>query len=130
MSNLQSRDRAAVNGGNLLRPFAEMWGFDPLRSFAGAVSGFPGIEVTRTDAGYTVEMPVPGYKPEDVEVTLEDGLLTVRGKNEKRQFTRTITVPDEVDADRIEANVEYGMLTLTLNLLPKAQPKRIEIKAR
>jgi HSP20 family protein len=57
-------------------------------------------------------------------------MLTVSAKSEKRQFTRTLAVPEDVDAERIEANVENGMLTLTLDLLPKAQPKKIEIKAK
>ena len=132
MSNLLSRDRSDANGGSRLlgRPFADMWSFDPLRSFTSAMSNFSGVDVTRTDTGYTVEIPVPGFKPDDVDITLEDGLLSVRAKNEKRQFTRTLTVPEEVDEERIEANVEHGMLNLTLSLLPKAQPKKIEIKSK
>jgi HSP20 family protein len=74
-------------------------------------------------------VPVPGFKSEQIEVTLEDGVLTVKGKNEKRNFARTFTIPDEVDEERIEANVEHGMLTLTLPLVPKAQPKRISVKS-
>jgi HSP20 family protein len=130
MSNLLTRDRSNVNGGSLFRPFADLWSVDPFRSFSSSMNGFSGVEVARTETGYTVEMPVAGFKPEDVEVTLEDGLLTVSAKNEKRQFTRALTVPEEVDAERIEANVEHGMLILTLNLLPKAQPKKIEVKSR
>lgn len=105
----------------------DFWNFDPFR----ALSGTPlyGVEINRTDAGYTVEVPVPGFKPEQIEVTLEDGLLTVKGSSEKRNFTRSFTVPDDVDEERIEANVEHGMLTLTLALTPKAQPKRIAIKS-
>ena len=130
MSNLLNRDTSGAGGGGsaLGRPFADLWSLDPFRTFSSAMSSVSGIEVARTETGYTVEIPVPGFKPEDVEVTLEDGLLSVRGKNQKRQFSRTLTVPDEVDEERIEAHVEYGMLTLTLNLLPKAQPKKIQIK--
>src|SRR5579864_2290159 len=110
MSNLLSRERPGANGGSLLgRPFADLWGFDPFRTFSATMTPGAGIDVSRTDSGYTVEIPVPGYRPDDVEVTLEDGLLSVRGKNERRQFSRTLTVPEEVDEDRIEANVEHGM---------------------
>jgi HSP20 family molecular chaperone IbpA len=56
-------------------------------------------------------------------------LLTVKGQNDKRNFSRTFTIPEDVDEERIEAKVEHGMLTLTLTLLPKAQPKRITVKS-
>ena len=127
MKNLSTIPRA--NGGLLGRPFADLWGADPFRAFpAQAYTG--GVEITRTETGYTVELPVAGFKPEQIDVTLEDGILSVSGKNEKRSFTRAFTVPEEVDADGIEANVEDGMLTLTLALQPKAQPKKIAVKTR
>ncbi len=127
MNNLSTRERAD-RGGLLGRPFADVWGMDPFRGFASPNYG--GIEIARTDAGYTVELPVAGFKPEQIDITLEGGLLTVTGNNEKRTFTRTFTVPEEVDSERIEAQVEHGMLTLTLNLQPKAQPKKISITAK
>lgn len=117
MNNLRTREPAY--GSLLGRPFADLWNFDPFRS--------AGIEIARTESGYTIEVPVPGFKPDQIEVTLEDGVLSVSGKSEKRSFNRTFTVPEEVDAERIEASVEHGLLTLTLNLLPKAQPKRIAV---
>ena len=125
MNNLSTR---SSNGSLLGRPFADLWGADPFRSFASA--GLGGVEISRTESGYSVEVPVPGYKPDEIAVTLEDGVLTVTGKSEKRNFTRAFSIPEDVDAERIEANVENGMLTLTLALQPKAQPKKIEIKAR
>ena len=128
MNNLSTIQRSGNVGSLLGRPFADLWGMDPLRAFS--APNVSGVEITRTDSGYTVELPVAGFKPDQVEVTLEDGVLAVSGKNEKRSFTRAFTVPDEVDAERIEANVEHGMLTLTLALQPKAQPKKIEVQAR
>jgi HSP20 family molecular chaperone IbpA len=129
MMDLTTRKSQGGNGGSLLnRPFSDVWGLDPFRMFQNSAA-VAGIEINRTESGYTVEIPVAGFKPEHIEVTLEDGLLTVKGKNEKRQFTRSFTVPEEVDAERIEAQVADGLLTITLNLLPKAQPKRIEIKS-
>lgn len=129
MSNLLSRDRGNGNGGSLLgRQLGDAWGYDPFRNFLSSMSGFSGVEIARTETGYSVEIPVPGFKPDQIEVTLEDGILAVNGKSEKRSFTRSLVVPEEVDAEKIEANVEHGMLTLTLTLLPKAQPKKITIK--
>lgn len=126
MSNLLSRDRN--NGGSLLaRPLGELWG-DPFRNLF-SVGQLAGMEVTRTETGYTVEIPVAGFRPDQIEATLEDGVLTVNGKSEKRSFTRSVVVPEDVDDENIDAKVQDGMLTLTLTLHPKAQPKRITIKA-
>lgn len=124
MTTLMNRERNG-EGGLLARPFSDLWNFDPLRLLAGG--GSYGIDITRTETGYAVEVPVAGFKPEQIDVTLEDGLLTVKGRNEKRNFSRTFTIPEDVDEERIEARVEHGMLTLSLTLLPKAQPKRITV---
>lgn len=126
MTTLMNRERNG-EGGLLARPFGDLWSFDPMRLFAGGASF--GVEITRTEAGYALEVPVPGFKPDQIDVTLEDGLLTVKGRNEKRNFSRTFTIPEDVDEERIEANVEHGMLTITLALTPKAQPKRITVKS-
>src|SRR5579884_1254018 len=126
MTTLMNRER--YGEGVLSRPFGDLWSFDPFRLFAGGAASY-GVEINRTDTGYTVEIPVPGYKPNEIEVTLEDGLLTVKGRSEKRNFSRSFTVPEDVDEERIEAQVEHGMLTLVLALTPKAQPKRITVKS-
>jgi len=126
MTDLESRDRS---GGGLLRPFTDMWHFDPFRNFVSTMAPLSGVDVARTESGYTVEIPVAGYKPEEIDVTFEDGVVTVNGKSEKRTFTRTLVVPEDVDPEQINAHVENGMLTLTLALHPKAQPKKIAIKS-
>ncbi len=126
MTSLVNRDRNG-EGGLLTRPFSDLWNFDPVRLFSGASSY--GIEISRTESGYSVGIPVPGFKPDQIEVTLEDGLLSVKGKSATRNFSRAFTIPEDVDEGRIEADVEDGMLTLTLALTPKAQPKRIPVKS-
>ena len=126
MTSLVTRERNG-DGGLLARPFSDLWNWDPMRLLGGAAPY--GIDICRTDTGYALEVPVPGFAPENIEVTLEDGVLMVKGRNEKRNFTRTFTIPEDVDQDRIEAKVEHGMLLLTLTLVPKAQPKRITVKS-
>ena len=124
MNNLLSRENRGNGTGSLLaRPFADFWGFEPFRGLSST-----GLDIARTESGYTVELAVAGFKPDEIDVRLEDSLLTVSGKNEKRSFTRTFTLPEDVNEEGIEAKVEHGMLTLALPLLPKAQPKKIEIK--
>jgi HSP20 family protein len=84
--------------------------------------------VTRTEDGYRVELPVPGFKSEDVEVTFQDDVIAVNGKSERRSFSRSFLVPDDVNPDTIEARVSDGMLVLTLARRPEVQPRRIDVK--
>jgi HSP20 family protein len=122
MSQLVTRGSApAGNWGSL-------FGFDPFRNAFPNWSQMSGLEIQRGENGYTVEIPVAGFKPEEVGVTLEDGVITIAGTSERRKFTRSLLVPEEIDGDRVEARVEHGLLTLTLPLHPKAQPKKIEVK--
>ncbi len=104
-------------------PFRDLLGFDPFQ----AMRGFE-YDVTRSDNGYEVEMPVPGFKPEDVEVTFQDDVISVHAKSERRSFARSFTVPDDVDPEKIEARVADGMLVITLARRPEAQPRRIAVK--
>ncbi|MEA2688563.1 MAG: hypothetical protein QOJ39_2460 [Candidatus Eremiobacteraeota bacterium] len=110
---------------------SDLFGFDPLRAvfgnapqYGGSVSG----DVQKTEDGWNVEIPVPGFKPDQIDVTVEDRVLTVTGKTERRSFQRSILLPEEVDAETIGAKVEHGMLSLALHLHPKAQPRKIEVK--
>jgi len=100
-------------------------GFDPFRTVA-AANGF-GFEINKSEHGYAVELPVPGFGPDQIDVTLEDRVLTITGKTERRSFTRALLVPEEIDAETIGAKVEHGMLTIALNVHPKAQPRKIEV---
>ena len=106
---------------------SDVFGFDPFRGFFGNAPAYS-PEVQRTENGWTVEIPVPGYKPDQIDVTVEERILTVTGKSERRNFQRAIMLPEDVDAEGIAAKVEHGLLTLTLNLHPKAQPRKIEVK--
>jgi HSP20 family molecular chaperone IbpA len=108
---------------------SDLFGFDPLRAVMGNPQSynFSG-EVQKTEDGWNVEIPVPGFKPDQIDVTVEDRVLTVNGKTERRSFQRSILLPDDVDAEAIEAKVEHGMLALALRLHPKAQPRKIEVK--
>lgn len=108
--------------------FGDILGWDPFRDVVSNYGRSLGLEVTKTDGGFSVELPVAGFKPDQIHVTLEDNVLTVSGQSEKRSFTRSIVIPDEIDQERINAKVEDGMLTLTLSLQPKAQPKKIAIE--
>jgi len=103
-----------------------MGGFDPFH-YLRASQGFE-YDVTRTEAGYEVEVPVPGFASSHIEVMVKDGVLTIAGKNDRRNFSRSFTIPEDVDVGSIEANVENGMLHLSLRRHPEAQPKKIHVR--
>jgi len=119
MANLLVRPSAQ---GSLIGDF---FGFDPVRALG---AGSLGLDITKTENGYAVELPVPGFAPDQIEVTIEDRVLTISGKSAKRNFTRSIVIPDEIDTDSIEAKVEHGLLTLGLHIHPKAQPRKIDVR--
>lgn len=90
-----------------------------------------------------VEAQLPGLRPEDVEVTVERGTLTIRGEtkaDEERKernylirehrrgtFSRSVTLPETVDPDAAKATFEHGMLRLTFPKSQQARPRRIQV---
>ena len=99
----------------------------PFSAFYPTLTQYQGLEITKDEAGYTVELPVAGFKPEQIDVTLDQKVLTIAANSERRQFTRSLLVPETIDAESIQANVENGMLTIKLGFTPKAQPKKISV---
>jgi HSP20 family protein len=85
------------------------------------------LDISRTENGYVVELVVAEFKPEEIEITHKENVLSVSAKNERRTFTRSLMLPDEIDADTIEARAEHGLLTLTLRRRAEVEPKRISI---
>src|SRR5579862_6078835 len=108
MADVANRENARLAWRS---PFSELLGFDPFRSPYPTVAQLHGVEIAKNENGYTVEIPVAGFKPEQIDVTLDQNVLTVSGKSEKRQFTRSLLLPDEIDSESIQANVEDGLLT-------------------
>ena len=89
MANTLARaDRPEASRTASWMPFRDLFGFDPFGSMRGLE-----YEVTRTENGYQVDIPVPGFKPENVEVTYQDEVIAVSAKAERRSFARSFTVP-------------------------------------
>jgi HSP20 family molecular chaperone IbpA len=131
-SNLPTSGRAGQMSQR--RPnnlFSDLFGFDPLRSLYPAMSNTTnpfGMEITRSDNGYTIEIPVAGFRPEQIDVSIQDDTLMISGKGDRRNFTRSITLTEEIDPDNVTARVDHGMLYLTLPQRPAEQPRRIQIQ--
>jgi len=103
----------------------------------------PAVDVKTTADAILVEAALPGIKPEEVEVTVDGDILTIKGawKTEVKQedagyvrrelsrgeFSRTITLPSPVRASESTAAFKDGMLTLTLPKAASARPARIAV---
>lgn len=101
------------------------------------------IDVHETPDAYVVMAAVPGVEPENVDVSIEDGVLSIKGEFQRRNevdeqnylrrelhygaFERSLRLPPSIDFDRTEAAFENGMLTLTLPKRPEARPRSIKI---
>jgi HSP20 family protein len=89
----------------------------------------PPVDVTEDEQGLSLVAEIPGYKPENVKVSLENSVLTLSGEKANGSFKRSFTVPNTIDTDRIEATVEHGVLTVVLPKAEKAKPREIAVRA-
>jgi HSP20 family protein len=106
----------------------------------------PAADIKENDSELRVELELPGLKPEDVEITAENGVLSIRGEkqaerkegNEDRMhvvertygsFFRSFQLPQGVDESKIEAEFEHGVLTVRIPKAALPQPRKIQIGA-
>lgn len=106
---------------------------------------FPLINAWRTEEGFVIESELPGYRLEDLDITLtgdeltiagnpqgderaEGGQIPMRRERRRRAFSRTIQLPEEVDAERVSARLTNGVLTIALPHVPARQPRRIAVQ--
>jgi HSP20 family protein len=129
MTNSVARSNGGITKGEgratAWTPYRDLIGFDPFQTLRSNWAF--DYDVSRTETGYEVEVPVPGYGPEQIDVTFKDGILSVNGKSDRRSFSRAFSVPEDVDSGSISARVSDGMLVLKLDRRPEAQPQRIHI---
>ena len=105
---------------------------------------FTRMDVVENEQGYQVKVQLPGVKPEDIELTVRQNTLTLKGqhsstKEEKKEnwvvkeirsgsFGRSITFDKPVDADKIDTSYENGVLTISVPYSEAGKPKKISIK--
>ena len=105
----------------------------------------PALDISERKDAYVVTVEVPGIKADDLDITLEDGLLTIKGERRFTQesseqqfhrverrygsFRRSITLPSQVQAEQIEASFEDGVLEVTVPKAEEAKPKKITVRA-
>jgi HSP20 family protein len=104
----------------------------------------PALDISERKDAYLVTVELPGIKPEDLDITMEDGLLTIQGERQFTQesseqqfhrverrygaFRRSITLPAQVQAEQIEASFEDGVLQIMVPKMEEAKPKRIQVR--
>jgi len=118
-----------ADGGEQGAPLLEAWG--------------PTIDLFEDKEAVTVNAELPGLKREDIELNLRDGFLTISGERKREEksetkelyrserswgrFQRTVSLPCEVEADKIKAAYTNGVLSVVLPKAEKAKPRQIPI---
>ncbi len=106
----------------------------------------PPLDVLEGEDDYRILLALPGVRPDDVQITVEQNVVTVSGELRPRDvesgsrylhqeqvgghFTRSIALPGMVDADQTKADYEYGILTITLPKHAAARPRRITVQTK
>ena len=140
----------ALVRNNLTRPMS-MWDdmdrifntfFDDAPSNRHSV---PSVDVREEEGRYLLEAELPGLTEKEVDVKIDDNLLTISSRHEEKSeetrrnylirertsssFSRSFVLPKDVDADKINGSFVDGVLTLTMDKRPEAKPKEIKIRA-
>jgi len=111
---------------------------------SGTAAWAPAVDISERKDAYLVRAELPGVKASEVEITVEDGLLTIQGERhfardsaeEKMHrterfygaFRRSITLPSHVEADKIEASAQDGVLQIMVPKASEVQAKRIQVR--
>jgi len=104
----------------------------------------PRVDIAETDKAFVIKVEIPEVKKEDVSITVDNGILSIRGERQQEkeengktfhriersygEFTRNFTLPDNVEVEGINATFKDGMLSLDIPKTEKAKPKAIEVK--
>lgn len=106
----------------------------------------PAIDIAEYDREYHVRVELPGVSKDDVKITMQGNILTIRGEKKQHEdpkdlnlhrserwfgtFQRSFTLPTTVHSDNIEANYENGVLTIVCPKAEEAIPKAIDVKVK
>jgi HSP20 family protein len=123
----------------------EFGGRDDDESWGAVSDWMPAVDVQETKDAFVLTADLPGVNPNDIDITMENGVLTLRGRrvHEQRteekgfrrierssgEFFRRFTLPDIADPDSISAQTNNGVLTVRIAKRAEVQPRRIEIKS-
>lgn len=126
------------------RLFEDAW-VRPARILTGEAAGFLPVDLCETANDLVLTASVPGVKPEDIDITIQGDMLTIRGEMKREEsitdgkyhrqerqyggFTRHISLPTGVSSEQAEAHFENGVLTLRLPKAEQARQRKIQVQA-
>ena len=103
------------------------------------------VDIRESDDAYLIEAELPGFSEKDIDVKVEDRILSISASKEEKNgkaedqflvrerrsesFSRSFSLPEDVDVDRIDGNYKNGVLSLSLSKKPETKPKNIKVKA-
>ena len=106
----------------------------------------PAVDIAEHDDEFVAKVELPGVNKEDVKITIESNILTIRGEKKQEKetkkenyhrversygsFQRSFTLPSTVKSDKIDAIYKDGVLQITLPKAEEAKPKQIEVKVK
>jgi HSP20 family protein len=133
------------------RTMRSMLAWDPFREMSafpvdeGALGFSAAFDIKETKDAYEFKADVPGLHEKDLEITLTGNRLRISGKREEEKedkndryytyersygsFTRTFTLPEGADTEKLSANLANGVLSIIVPKKPELQPKKIDVKA-
>ncbi len=104
----------------------------------------PAVDIKEDADRFVIRADVPGVDPKDIDVSMENGVLTIKGEKESEtkeeregykriersrgSFLRRFTLPETADPERIEASSRNGVLEIVIPKLAQVQPRKIEVK--
>jgi HSP20 family protein len=122
------------------------------RTYAGGESGgatgawMPALDIYEGKDTFVISVELPGIEPADVDISVEDSTLTIRGERKFYQevdedsfhrverrygaFSRSLSLPQTANANAIEATFDRGVLTVEIPKVEEAKPKKITVKAK
>ena len=119
---------------------------DSLRRYAANGQRWqPSVDISESKERYEIQLDLPGVKPEQVQVELEDGKLKISGEKKRLEaeglayrykerttgsFSRAFKLPEDADLNGIRAQFDNGVLVLTVQKQEAAKPRKIEIQIR
>jgi len=119
---------------------------DPFFATRAAEKFMPPVDIVEKDGDLMLRVEVPGIDEKDIDLKLEGNVLTLKGEkkleNEKERgtyhrlesyygsFTRSFTLPDSADRDKIKADFKNGVLTITVPQKPEVKPREIPVSTK
>lgn len=116
---------------------------DPSHEGAGAMAWLLPLDVAEEKDRIVVKASLPGVNPEHIDVSIEDGVLTIKGETKEEReekgvnyllrerragsYHRAIRLPDSTDADKAHSTYEHGVLTVTLPKTEAKRPKQLKV---